>query len=154
MTGKYADIINLARPLSTRDRMPVSDRAAQFSPFAALTGHEDAVRETARRTEERLILTQDKKEIIDRKLQVLRQEVEDYKQDREEDKKTPQASITYFLEDEHKAGGSYECVTGQVKKIDEYLRLIILAGDKEISLDDIIEIDLDSPHLDSLDPCW
>ena len=134
MTDKYADIINLSRPVSDKRRpMPVADRAAQFSPFAALTGHEAAVIETARRTEERLELTQDKKEIIDRKLQIIRQELTDYKE--------AEAKITYFLEDKRKAGGSYETIEGQVTKIDEYLRLLILDG-QEISIDDIIEIEL------------
>lgn len=129
---KYDDIIDLPRPiLAGRPPMPVSDRAAQFAPFSALTGHSAAVKETARLTKERIELDENCKAVIDRQLQCLRK-LED---------KEPSAVITYFTEDTKKPGGVYVTVTGHVKKIDEYKRILILTDQTEIPIDEIIEIE-------------
>ena len=103
MTGKYDDIIHLPHHVSaTRPRMPMLDRAAQFSPFVALTGYEAAVRETARLTDQRVELDESAKAELDRKLRLLLSLPGQ-----------PEASITYFRPDERKEGGAYETVTGR-----------------------------------------
>lgn len=129
---KYDDIIDLPRHRSkTHPPMPVSDRAAQFAPFAALTGHGAAVRETARITEERIELDESCKAVINRQLIDLR----------ERSDKEPAVSVTYFVEDTKKAGGAYVTVTGCVKWVDEYKRLVILTDGTRIPIDEIIELE-------------
>ncbi|MBZ2175599.1 hypothetical protein K8M07_10165 [Schnuerera sp. xch1] len=111
MTGKYDDIINLPRHVSEkRNPMPIIDRAAQFSPFAALTGYDTAIKETARVTEDRIELDVYMKEALNNKLQILIDQLHEY----------PQVKIIYFQPDEKKDGGSYVTASGTVKKIDEY----------------------------------
>ena len=103
--GKYDDIIHLTHHVSsTRPHMPMTDRAAQFMPFRALTGYEDAVRETARYTDERIELTEDEKALLDMRLQKLADEISNQ----------PKMTLTYFRPDKKKAGGAYICVTGQL----------------------------------------
>ncbi|MCM1543174.1 MAG: YolD-like family protein [Blautia sp.] len=112
---KYDDIIDLPHPVSTRHpQMPLADRAAQFSPFAALTGHEAAIREAARLTDAFVELDEDRKRELDEQLQLLK----------EEESQEPEIEVTYFRPDLKKSGGSYVTVRGQVKKIDEYNRRI------------------------------
>ena len=113
--------------------MALSDRAAQFSPFAALTGHEDSIRETARRTEAFLELDEDKKEQLDEKMHVLQEYFSE----------KPEILVTYFVPDEKKAGGAYVTVTGNLKRIDEYERLLILTNGKKIPMDEIVDIESD-----------
>lgn len=128
---RYDDIINLPHHVSkTRPPMPVPDRAAQFAPFAALTGHSAAIEETARLTKERIELDENCKAIINRQLTALK----------EQSDKEPAASITYFAEDMKKSGGAYVSASGRVKKVDEYKRLVVLADGTRIPIDDIIEI--------------
>lgn len=110
--------------------MPLYDRAAQFSPFAALTGYEDAIRETARLTDNWVQLSEDKKQELDKKLRQLIA-------DRE---RTEFVTITYFQPDERKEGGSYVTVTGQIKKIDRYKQKMSLTDGTEISLKKIVDI--------------
>ncbi|MGL5435729.1 MAG: hypothetical protein ACRDBO_10090 [Lachnospiraceae bacterium] len=132
MKTPYDDIINLPHPTSTRHpQMAIPDRAAQFSPFAALTGHDAAIRETARLTERRIELDEDSKTALDLKLRM----VAEWKGDH------PKVSVTYFEADQAKAGGSYETTTGCIKKIDDYGRRVIMENGRKIDIDNIIEIE-------------
>lgn len=138
--GDYEDIINLPHHTSlTRPRMAMIDRAAQFSPFAALTGHAAAVKETARVTEAQMELTEDSKTMLDEKLQMLMELLPS----------GPEAVITYFEPDERKAGGAHIEVTGHVKKIDTHQRAVTLTNGSVIPMDRIVEIDAEIfRHLD------
>lgn len=107
MTDSYDDIINLPHHVSDRyPHMSMYDRAAQFAPFAALTGHEEAINETSRYTEERIELTEEQKENIDRELQELRDRGAECN-----------VRIVYFEPDVLKKGGTYVEFRGVVKKI-------------------------------------
>ena len=129
---RYDDIINLPRHVSTvHPQMAVSERAAQFSPFAALTGHGDAIRETARLTDQRIELDGDSREILNKKLQLVIGRL----------KEQPEVAITYFVPDGRKDGGNYITVDGKIKKFDEYEGLLILPDGTKIPLDDVIEIE-------------
>jgi len=129
--GKYDDIIDLPHHVSTvHSHMSMHDRAAQFMPFRALTGYEDAVRETARLTEERVELTEDEKAILDRKLQELADRIASQ----------PQVMLIYFQPDKKKAGGAYVSVTGRLKKIDDLEGTLVLVGGARIRIEDILEI--------------
>ncbi len=129
--GKYDDIIDLPHHVSTtHPHMPMTDRAAQFMPFAALTGYEDAVRETARLTDEKVELTEDEKAALDMRLQRLADEIAS----------RPTVTLTYFQPDKKKSGGAYVTTTGQLKKIDDYDGILILADGQRISIEDILEI--------------
>jgi hypothetical protein len=128
---RYDDIIGLPHHRSSSHApMAMSDRAAQFSPFAALTGYEDAVRETARLTEGRIELDDNAKELLDEALQAVQTRLDE----------RPAVAITYFLADEKKSGGAYVRVQGRVKKIDDYRRQVVLADGREIPLADIIDL--------------
>ncbi|MDL2253647.1 hypothetical protein LJC49_06175 [Ruminococcaceae bacterium OttesenSCG-928-I18] len=132
MTGPYDDIIDLPHPVSaTRPRMPSENRAAQFSPFAALTGYHEAVDETARLTEERIVLAEGAIAALERKLQILEDRATDH----------PEVAITYFQPDEQKEGGAYVTVFGTVKKISDVERVVVLMDGKEIRLEDILQIE-------------
>ena len=132
MINKYDDIINLPRHISkTRPPMAIGDRAAQFSPFAALTGHDAAVRETARLTEDRVELDKYMKEELNHKLQVLIEKV----------KKNPKIKVIYFEPDEKKDGGDYVTTTAIFKKIDEYERLLVMADGRIIPIEEIVSIE-------------
>lgn len=131
--GKYDDIIHLPHHVSsTRPHMPMTDRAAQFMPFRALTGYEDAVRETARYTDERIELTEDEKALLDMRLQKLADEISNQ----------PKVTLTYFRPDKKKAGGAYIFTTGQLKKIDDYEGVLILTNGQQIPITDIVDIQL------------
>ncbi|NLM04174.1 MAG: YolD-like family protein [Clostridiales bacterium] len=129
---EYNDIINLPRHVSKkRSPMPIRDRAAQFSPFAALTGHDTAIKETARITEDKIELDSYIKEELNIKLQIL--------MDRLREK--PEIKITYFQPDDKKDGGKYITTTGVVKKIDSCDQMIYLIDGTEIIMDEIINIE-------------
>jgi len=129
---QYDDIIDLPHHVSaTRPRMSMIDRAAQFSPFAALSGYGAAVKETARLTEEWLELSEDRKAVLNEKLQILAEQIDS----------RPEAVFTYFRPDEKKAGGAYVSVTGSIKKIDSTSREIILMDRTAIPIDQIYEIE-------------
>ena len=133
-TNKYDDIIDLPRPISpSHPRMPLSDRAAQFSPFAALTGYEAALEETARFTEQKTELSEDMKTIINEKIQIII--------DRLDDK--AEVRITYFVPDKKKSGGAYVTSVGIVKTVDSYERRIVMADKTSIPIDQIWDIDGD-----------
>lgn len=126
---KYGDIIHLPHPTSRRHpRMSVYERAAQFSPFAALTGYDAAVKETARLTEQRIELDEYEKSALDERLQYLQAHLNEQ----------PVVTITYFKPDARKTGGIYLTVTGIIKRIDSHERCIILMDDTRIPLHDII----------------
>lgn len=130
MDDKYADIIGLPHHTSsTRIRMSAKNRAAQFSPFAALTGYDDAVKEAARLTDQWNGLSEDEKELLDRKLTIIMQQ------------RRPAVRITFFEPDQKKTGGAYVCVTGVIRKISESSRRIILEDGTEISIDMVCGID-------------
>ncbi|MCI8782732.1 MAG: YolD-like family protein [Dorea sp.] len=129
--NKYQDIIHLPRHVSnTHAHMPVEDRAAQFAPFAALTGHHEAVKEAARLTDKRMELDEYCKEVINGKLQEIKERMGI----------KPKVSVTYFVPDIQKEGGAYVTVTGYVKKVDEYGRTLCLEDGTKILIDEIIEI--------------
>lgn len=128
---RYDDIINLPHPTSkNHPRMAAIDRAAQFSPFAALSGYDAAVKETARLTDRRVELDEYEKAELDVKLQTIRDHLnDDY-----------EVEFTYFVPDERKDGGSYCTVVGLVKKLDDYERQVVLRDGKKIPFDEIVEL--------------
>jgi len=132
VTNQYDDIINLPHHVSApRPHMPVLDRAAQFSPFAALTGYEAAVKETARLTDEQVELDEDSKAALEMKLQILSDELSNH----------PEVEITYFQSDAKKGGGAYINAIGTIKKIDEYERVLLMMDGTKIPIEAIIEIE-------------
>lgn len=134
MNSKYDEIMGLPHHVSkTRPQMPMLDRAAQFAPFAALTGYDSAIKETGRLTDERIELDEEALTALDMKFQILMEALEE----------EPEVSITYFKPDERKAGGSYLKVTGTLKKLDEYERILMLMNGQKIKLDAVLDIDGD-----------
>lgn len=132
MRGPYDDIINLPHHVSDkRPQMSMQDRAAQFSPFAALTGYDSAIRETARLTDTKLELTEETMAVLNMKLQIAADSIAEQ----------PELSFTYFKPDEKKAGGAYVTVSGAVKKVDDYERLVILQSGERIPMDNLLDID-------------
>lgn len=130
--GKYDDIIHLPHHESTKHpKMPALDRAAQFSPFAALTGHNAAITETSRLTDSRVELDEIRKEELDERLQRIRESLAH----------KPQVSITYFVPDAKKEGGAYLTITGSIRKIEENKRQIIMEDGTVIPMNDIYEIE-------------
>lgn len=130
----YEDILNLPHHVSkTRPQMSMLDRVAQFSPFAALTGYDDAIKETGRLTDEKIEMDEDRKAALDMKQAYLIEMIDEQ----------PEISITYFLPDTKKSGGAYVTVTGNLKRFDEYERLLILTDGKKIPMDDIADIESD-----------
>ena len=134
MADNYDDIINLPHHVSDHHpHMSMSDRAAQFSPFAALTGYGDLVNETVRYTEERPTLTESEREELDAKFQqFLLNSPPD-----------AQLSVTYFLPDEKKEGGSFQIETGAVKKIDQFSQEIIFSDGDRIRIEDVLDLTWD-----------
>ena len=134
MSGKYDDIIALPHPEPrTHPRMSLHDRAVQFSPFAALTGHSAAIAETGRLTDSRITLDESEMARVDAALQRLRELLP----------QEPVASITYFVPDERKAGGSYQTVTGAVRRIDTVNGVLLLTDRREIPIADIFDITIE-----------
>ena len=129
---KYDDIISLSHHVSSRHpQMPMMNRAAQFSPFAALTGYDDAVRETARLTDEKIELDEYEKEELDRKIQWLGSHLDEH---------IP-VSITYFQPDDRKAGGTYEEIIDTIRKINVYEHEILLTKGTKIPIMNILLMD-------------
>ena len=132
ITHKYDDIIHLARPKSEkRARMGMVDRAAQFSPFAALVGYDAAIAETARLTDFRMELTESAKASLNEQLQRIAQSAQN----------NPKVRVTYFLPDERKSGGSYVRCIGRVKRVDGYRDCLVLLEGLEIPFHDIYELE-------------
>ena len=132
MNGKYDKIMGLPHHVSkTRPQMPMSDRAAQFAPFAALTGYDAAIKETGRLTDERIELDVEALSALDMKYQLLMEALDE----------APEVTITYFHPDERKAGGKYVSAVGTVKKIDDFERRITMRDGTRIPMDDVLSID-------------
>lgn len=129
MSGKYDDMILMPHHVSEK-HLPMAgvDRAAQFSPFAALTGYDAAVKETARLTDARIELTEDRKEILDRKLR--------------ESVCCGMVEMLCFRPDDRKSGGAYVEVTGQIRRIDTLLGVVVLADGMKIPIGSIMEVTL------------
>jgi len=129
---KYDEIMGLPHHVSkTRPQMPMSDRAAQFAPFAALTGYDAAIKETGRLTDERIELDVEALSALDMKYQLLMEALDE----------APEVTITYFQPDERKAGGKYVSAVGTVKKIDDFERRITMRDGTRIPMDDVLSID-------------
>ena len=133
-THRYDDIINLPRHVSAK-RSPMSnyDRAAQFSPFAALTGYDAVIDETGRLTDVQIELDEGGKALLDEKLQTLREHLSEL----------PRVTLRVFCPDDRKAGGAYEEISGRVKKIDPVTRCVVLADGSVIPLDRIYGVECD-----------
>ena len=131
MNEKYKDMLHLPHPVSaTHPRMSLQDRAAQFSPFAALTGYDDALKETARLTDRFIELDEDRKQEIDRQIGYLQQHRGE----------AVAVKITYFVPDARKDGGAYRTLEGCVYKIDETTRSLRIR-ETEILVERILRID-------------
>ena len=127
--SKYDDIIHLPYPQKSR-RMSNYDRAAQFSPFAALTGFEAAIAETARLTDHRIELDEGGKALLDEKLRLIEENIQE----------NPEIVVTYFQPDLRKFGGAYVQKSGRVKKLDAYSHAIVFTDGMAIRIEDISEI--------------
>jgi len=129
--GDYNDIIHLPHPEpKNHPRMPMEARAAQFAPFAALTGYDAVISETARQTDRQEVLDEEQQQLLNRQFLLLLEHIAEH----------PTVTITYFVADEKKAGGSYQSVTGHVKRYDDYLQQLIMSDGRQIPLHDISEI--------------
>ncbi len=134
MNNRYDEIINLPHHVSkTRPQMPLSDRAAQFAPFAALTGYDSVIKETGRLTGERIELDEEALTDLNMRYQLLVDALDE----------EPKVEITYFKPDERKSGGEYVTVTGTVKKVDDFERLITMQNGTKIPMDDVLAVDWD-----------
>ena len=134
MNNRYDEIINLPHHVSkTRPQMPMSDRAAQFAPFAALTGYDSAIKETGRLTGERIELDEEALNDLNMRYQLLVDALDE----------EPEVEITYFKPDERKSGGEYVTVTGTVKKVDDFERLITMQNGTKIPMGDVLAVDWD-----------
>lgn len=137
--GRYDDIIHLPRPVSEKHQpMSVYDRAAQFAPFAALTGHGDAIRETARLTESFINRSEDEIVKLDKKLRIVAAEP------------GAEVKLTYFRPDDRKQGGEYVTCRGKVKRIDEYEHMLIMEGGLSVPVQMIMDIECRQTE----DICW
>ena len=133
MNGKYDEIMGLPHHVSkTRPQMPMSDRAAQFAPFAALTGYDSAIKETGRLTNERIELDEDALTALNVKYQFLMDALDE----------EPEIKITYFKPDERKAGGEYVSAIGAVKMVDDFERLITMQDGTRIPMDDVYDMSI------------
>ena len=128
----YKDIISMPhhRP-QTRAPMPNLERAAQFAPFAALTGYDDVIAETARLTDGEMFLDVGAEAELDGKLREIREQLHQH----------PRVTVTYFRPDSRKQGGAYVTVSGRVKKIDEYAQTLVLTDNTAIDLQKICKIE-------------
>ena len=131
MNRDYDDIIGLPHPEpKIRPRMSIHDRAAQFSPFTALTGHSAAIAETGRLTESRVILDEYEMARVDHELRKVQELLS----------QQPMVSITYFVPDERKSGGAYQTVTGTVKRVDAVNGVLLLRDRRTIPIADIFDV--------------
>lgn len=131
--NRYDDILHLPHHVSSkRDPMSLHDRAAQFSPFAALVGYEDAIREAGRLTDSRITLSDTATEEVDRVLRALQARLEE----------RPHVRLTYFSPDLRKSGGENRSVTGIIRKIDTYRRHVLLEEGLAIPLEEIVSVEI------------
>lgn len=132
MNEKYDEIMSLPHHVSkTRPQMPMSDRAAQFSPFAALTGYDAAVKETGRLTDEKIELGEESLTALNARYQMLMDVLAE----------GPEVRITYFKPDERKAGGAYVTITGAIRKIDDFEQIIIMQDGTRIPMGDVLSLE-------------
>lgn len=132
MTDDYSDIYDINyQGSSKRAHMSLYDRAAQFAPFAALTGYDGMVGEAARLTGSRLQLSEEELFVLNEKIHLLSDCI----------KEQPQVRLTYFVPDRRKEGGSYCTAEGNARRIDEINRVIILTDDTEIGFDTLYKIE-------------
>lgn len=129
----YDDIINLKRPVSKHPKMSLYQRSAQFAPFAALTGYEGQVKETARSTDKKIELDEEVKGMLDMKIQVIQEMLSN----------NPELEITYFISDSKKKGGRYDTIIDSIKKIDNYKQQFIMKNGLIIDIKEIININSD-----------
>lgn len=135
--SNYNDMFYLPHHISkTHSQMTLLSRAAQFAPFAALTGHDAAIKETARLTDEQLELNEDHKEKINECLTELAKLIH----------LSPQITLVYFIPDKKKAGGFYQEYTGHLKKIDLYNRVLIMKDGIRIQIDRIVDLTKKAPY--------
>lgn len=135
MKNSYDDIINLPHHISkTRPQMSMVDRAAQFSPFAALTGYDAAIQETGRLTSNKIDLSDEETDLLNRKQHFLTSILSD----------RPRITVTYFAPDERKTGGAYVTITGNLRRIDEAERLLVMTDGRKIQLDEITNLESDT----------
>ena len=129
--NKYDDIIDLPHHVSkTRKPMSLYNRAAQFAPFAALTGYDDAIEETARLTETKVELSDELKNDLKKKINFIKNNI----------KVHPEITIKYFVLDNKKSGGIYKSLTSIIKKVDDFNKCFIFADNTNVYFDDIISI--------------
>lgn len=129
---KYNDILNLKRPDSTRARMAKKDRAAQFMPFAALTGFGAVINETSRETSEKHILSEEELANLNENLNRIDDNISD----------KPKVKILYFIPDKKKQGGKYETYTGNVRRLDEFKKELVFTDKSKINIEDIMLLEL------------
>ena len=136
MNNPYEDIMHLSRPVSRR-HLPMSmhDRAAQFSPFAALTGYDAAIEETARLTDRQAELAESSKEVLDKKIRAIQDAIDGM----------PEVTVTFFEPDLRKTGGAYRTITGRVKKIDEYNKALIFQDETAVQFWQLHDIVFSTP---------
>ena len=129
--NEYDDISNLPHHVSSRHpQMSMMNRASQFAPFAALTGHAAAIEETARLTDEQHELADEDSEALNQTLAYLRETINEH----------PTITITYFEPDKKKAGGAYKTIEGQLQNIDDYNQSIVLKSGEAITLKSVLDI--------------
>ena len=126
----YGDILDMPRPVSPRKKMTMTERGAQFSPFAALTGYDAAVEETARLTDREVVLTEESKAMLDEKLQLLAEHLDDLHE----------VAVTHFVPDEKKAGGAYVTTVGIVREIDPVEGCVVMMDRQRIPVERIRDI--------------
>lgn len=132
MSGPYDDIIHRPRPVSkAHPPMPIANRAAQFLPFAALTGYDAAIRETARLTDRKIELGESEIYALDMKLDLLSERIDE----------RPEVTVTYYQPDQKKQGGAYVTASGPLKKIDQYERVILLLSGQRIPIADMVDVE-------------
>lgn len=132
MNEKYDEIMSLPHHVSkTRPQMPMADRAAQFSPFAALAGYDSAIRETGRLTDEKIELDEESLTALNVRYQMLMDVLAE----------GPEVRITYFKPDEKKAGGAHMTITGAVRKIDDFEQTIIMQDGTRIPMEDVLSLE-------------
>ena len=131
---QYADMLDMPRPASARKHMARIDRAAQFAPFSALTGYEEAIDETARLTDGRPELSEGEQEEINRALQHIAAHMQ----------AAPEVTVSWFCEDPRKPGGEIRTARLQIRKFDETRRILIAAEGERIPVDDILSIKYES----------
>ncbi len=129
--NKYNDIINLEHHISKiHKQMSLENRAVQFAPFSALTGYDEAIKETTRITQDRIELDEELKHTLNKKIICINNQISS----------NPKVTITYFIPDSKKLGGKYQTITGNVRKIDKYNKIIMLINGLKIPIIEIIDI--------------